>query len=88
MRVHVIISGSVQGVSFRFFVQTKAKSLGLTGWVKNTDSGHVEAEFEGDKQQIEKMLILCKEGSPSSTVANIDIKWKDDKHYNNFEIKY
>ncbi len=50
IRKHVIIKGRVQGVWFRATTQEHALSCGLTGWVKNTRDGNVEAVFEGEEE--------------------------------------
>ncbi len=76
-RVRVLISGKVQGVGFRYFTKLEAKLLGLNGWVKNLDSGKVEAVFEGDKKKVEKMLEWCEKGPPVSMVK--EIKEVEDK---------
>ena len=51
-----MISGRVQGVWFRANTKDKAEQLGLNGWVRNTTDGNVEAVFEGEQEQIKKML--------------------------------
>ncbi len=56
IRVHIFVSGKVQGVFFRSSTRDKAKHLGLTGWVRNLEDGRVEAVLEGDKEHIEKMV--------------------------------
>jgi len=88
-RIHVLISGRVQGVFFRQYTLEKAKELDLKGWVKNTQDGKVEAVFEGEKEKIEKMIEWLKIGSPWAKVENVDVKWEDFKgKFEDFEIKY
>jgi acylphosphatase len=72
--VHVVISGRVQGVWFRANTKQKAEELGLTGWVSNTIEGNVEAVFEGEEEQVNKMITWCYQGPPLSKVENIKIK--------------
>ena len=48
MVLHFLVKGRVQGVGFRWFVQREAAELGLRGWVKNTDQGHVEIVAAGE----------------------------------------
>ena len=57
VRAHIIFSGTVQGVGFRFTTQRHAQRIGLTGWVRNLPDGSVELMVEGPKQQIE---LLCR----------------------------
>ena len=71
----VIISGMVQGVSFRYFVASMAKKAGVSGWVRNTEDGKVEAVFEGDEDSVKKMVDSCRTGPPSSNVESIDVRW-------------
>ena len=73
-KVHVIIYGRVQGVWFRVSTKNKAEQLGITGWVRNTSDGNVEAVFEGDEKIIEKMLEWCNHGPPLAKVDNVEVK--------------
>ncbi len=56
IELYVLISGRVQGVWFRANTKNKADELGLSGWVKNTIDGKVEAVFEGDEKNIFNMI--------------------------------
>jgi len=88
-RVHVFVSGRVQGVFFRQTTLERAKNLGLTGWVRNTSDGRVEAVFEGEKEKIEKVLEWMRIGPPLAKVENLEIKWEDFKgEFEDFEIRY
>ena len=73
IRVHVYIAGRVQGVGYRYSTVQKAKNLGITGWVRNTHDGKVEAIFEGDENSVEEMIAWCKQGPPMSFVLNIEV---------------
>ena len=87
--VHVIISGRVQGVWFRANTKQKAEQLGLTGWVRNTLDGKVEAVFEGEEININKMIKWCNTGPPLAKVKNVDInKLSSTNNYDSFIIKY
>ncbi len=72
--LHVYISGRVQGVFFRASTQSKARQLNLTGWVKNTGDGGVEAYFEGDEAKIEEMHAWCRQGPPAAVVTNVEYR--------------
>jgi len=72
-RVHVIIGGRVQGVFFRMETQRAAESYQINGWVKNRPDGRVEAVFEGDSDQVGRMIQWCWKGSPMSRVDGVDI---------------
>jgi acylphosphatase len=70
-RVHVYISGRVQGVFFRAETQRTAKSFNLTGWVRNVVDGRVEAVFEGDEANVGKMIAWCHIGPPAARVEEV-----------------
>ena len=70
-RVHVTVSGRVQGVSFRDATRQEAERIGLTGWVRNTEDGKVEAVFEGDPDTVNQMVEWCKSGPSSADVEDV-----------------
>lgn len=70
-RVHVYISGRVQGVFFRAETQRTAKGFNLTGWVRNISDGRVEALFEGEDTNMDKMLDWCHIGPPAARVEKV-----------------
>jgi acylphosphatase len=84
--VKVIIYGKVQGVGFRNFVFLHAKKLNIKGYVKNNPDGTVEAVFEGDEDNINKMIELCKRGPERARVNKIDIRDIEINNYQDFKI--
>lgn len=76
LQAHVFITGFVQGVGFRAYVRSKAKKLGITGWVRNLADARVEAVFQGEKENIEKLVSLCKKGPFFSRVNEIVVDWE------------
>jgi len=72
-RVHVWITGRVQGVFFRAYTRDAAQLIGVTGWVRNLPDGRVEAVLEGEADKVEKMIEWCREGSPMSRVDRVDV---------------
>ena len=76
-RAHVLISGRVQGVWFRSSTKNIAEQFDLTGWVKNTSDGKVEAIFEGEEDNIIQMIKWCHKGPVNAKVDNIDIKYEN-----------
>ncbi|MFH0848576.1 MAG: acylphosphatase [archaeon] len=72
-RVHVYISGRVQGVFFRHHTMREATRLGVCGWVQNLPDGRVEAIFEGKEPDVNRMLGFCKTGPPGAGVENVEI---------------
>ena len=88
-RVHVFVSGRVQGVFFRAETQNKAISLNLTGWVRNVPDGRVEAVFEGEEDNINKMIDWCKEGPSFASVINVEVVEEPyTKEFENFRIRH
>ncbi len=65
---HFLVKGRVQGVGFRWFVHREAAEIGLRGWVKNTDEGHVEIVAAGDAEQLTELKAALHEGSRGSRV--------------------
>ncbi len=87
-RLHVRISGRVQGVGFRYAAYRQAESLGLTGWVRNLRDGSVEAEFEGSRATLDTMRSWCDEGPAFARVDAVTADWmEDDQGYSGFEIR-
>lgn len=74
-RARALISGRVQGVSFRYYTYHEALKLGLHGWVRNLWDGRVEAEFQGEKADIERMLEWCKHGPAAARVDLVEVDW-------------
>ncbi len=78
-RAHVYVNGRVQGVFFRAETANLAHRLDLAGWVRNTPDGRVEALFEGEKENVEKAVELCRRGPPGAHVSNLDVEWEEWK---------
>jgi acylphosphatase len=72
-RVHVVVSGRVQGVFFRVGCAREARARGVGGWVANRPDGAVEAVFEGPTDQVEALLGWCRAGPPSARVDEVVI---------------
>jgi acylphosphatase len=88
-RVHLIISGKVQGVWFRASTKEHAQNLHLTGWVRNLESGEVEAVFEGEESAIDEIITWCSSGPPLAEVDDITKKYEEYTHeFTDFKIQY
>lgn len=68
MVCHYLVKGRVQGVGFRWFVQREAAELGLRGWVRNTDDGHVEIIAAGEPDVLAELKVAVHKGSRGSRV--------------------
>jgi len=71
--VHVLISGTVQGVWFRAWTMQEAQARGLDGWVRNRRDGNVEAMFAGPPIQVDDMVRACHSGPPAAAVRNVSV---------------
>lgn len=87
--VRIVVYGRVQGVFFRAFALRQAKELGLTGYVRNLPGGVVEAQAEGERKQLEKLVKYLKVGPPTAEVERVETEWSEySGHYSGFVIKY
>lgn len=87
IRQHMKISGSVQGVGFRYRTKYAANGLGITGWVRNEWDGTVELEAQGTLEQINKMLTMVNQ-SPYIRIDGIDRKTiPTDIHETGFHVR-
>ena len=80
MKKHLIISGKVQGVGFRYWIQNLAINNNIVGWVKNKLSGDVEALIIGQEKKVQKLINQCKTGPSSATIQNIQINDYDQDY--------
>lgn len=88
-RAHVFVSGRVQGVFFRWETREQALKRNVKGWVRNLPDGRVEAVFEGEKGDVERMVEFCRRGPPGAKVSNVEVEWEEYKgEHEDFEIRY
>jgi acylphosphatase len=76
--VHVLISGTVQGVWFRAWTVEEARMRGLDGWVRNRRDGRVEAVFAGPAARVDDMLAACRQGPPAAEVEDVSVTPQTD----------
>ena len=87
-RVHVWVTGRVQAVGFRAFVQQNAMQIGVSGWVRNVGYDMVEAVAEGTKEQIEGFLQMVKRGPLGSRVDESREEWEQvTREFGAFRVK-
>ena len=88
-RVHVFVSGRVQGVAYRYFVERRAAEIPVTGWVRNLRDGRVEIVAEGEKIDLESFLRFLRQGPRMANVDDLDIVWEDYRgEYADFRIVF
>src|SRR3989338_1029245 len=73
IRMHILVSGRVQGVLFRQHARAKALELGLTGWAKNLLDGNVEIVVEGPKEKVEGFVAWARQGPSLARVDNVEM---------------
>ena len=73
-RIHLFISGRVQGVWYRASMSNEGARIGLNGWVRNLDDGRVEAVVEGSGDDIQEMIAWCRKGPPMARVDDIAVE--------------
>ncbi len=88
-RLHARVHGRVQGVNFRYYTTRTARRLGLTGWVANRRDGTVETVAEGPRSDLEQFLDFLHRGSPSASVQEVDVDWRDPSgEFDSFRVRY
>jgi acylphosphatase len=89
VRLHVIIEGDVQGVGYRNFVTENARSLGLTGWVRNRFDGSVEVLAEGPRSYLDVLIDALRQGPRSARVSEVRTEWLSAQgEFFEFKIRY
>ena len=88
-RAHISVKGVVQGVGFRAFVRDHAIELGVSGWVRNTTDGNLEAVFEGSRYKVMELVDLCRDGPRSSSVRELKVKWSEPTgEFGGFSVRF
>ena len=85
-RARVRVRGRVQGVFFRAETRTRARSLGLAGWVRNCPDGSVEAIFEGDRERVQSMVDWTRRGPSGASVEHVDVAWEEPAGEKGFAV--
>jgi len=84
--VHIIVSGVVQGVGFRFYTKEKADTLSVFGTVTNLPNGNVEIYAQAEKDPLNAFLIWCHDGPSSSRVDTLEYEFIESLDANDFSI--
>ena len=87
VRYRVLISGMVQGVSFRVACQRMAWQHGVAGWVRNLDDGRVEAVFEGPAGDVQRLLDWTRHGPRLAVVADVVVRAEQPEGLGSFSIR-
>ncbi len=91
-RVHLIVSGDVQGVGYRAWVLRYAQDKlnnRITGWVKNREDNTVELVAEGSRQDLEELVKQCQHGPEVAWVEKVEATWSHaTEEFSSFEVVY
>ena len=88
-RVHILVSGKVQGVFFRQALKVVAKKNNVLGWVRNLTDKRVEAVLEGDSQSVNLVIEWARIGPANSHVDDIEVSNEEFKNeFSVFEVLY
>ena len=89
VRVDATVTGLVQGVSFRWYIQRHAADLGLTGFVRNLSDGSVEFVAEGPRDSLDRLLDTARVGPAAAVVENVQANWgAATGEFSRFEIRF
>jgi acylphosphatase len=86
IRRRVTAHGRVQGVFFRDSTRDEAERRGVSGWVRNTSQGTVEAVFEGEPDDVEALVWFCREGPGSADVDRVDVDEEEPEGLRGFKV--
>jgi len=84
----VRVTGRVQGVFFRAWMQQQALELGVNGWVRNASDGSVEAHFEGDEAAIKALIDRLWHGPPSARVEAVEVQEARPEGFDRFSVRH
>lgn len=87
MALHIVVSGRVQGVGYRFFVRKNALLMGISGYVRNETNGDVTIVASGKPELLNELLRCCYQGPSGARVTNIEYTQVPDGDFSTFEIK-
>ena len=85
--MHVIVSGDVQGVGYRYTMRIVARDAGVAGWVRNRSDGTVEAEVEGPPAQVDEVLAWMAQGPPGARVDAANVTDADPVGERDFSVR-
>jgi acylphosphatase len=86
VRKHVVVHGRVQGVYFRDSVRRLAEQHRVAGWVRNTWEGTVEAVFEGEPADVERLVEFCRKGPRGAAVERLEVSDESPENLEAFRV--
>jgi acylphosphatase len=87
--IYAIVTGKVQGVRYRDYVQVSATALGLSGWVQNLQDGSVAVCAQGLQEELKSLVEHLHEGSLQAKVEGVSVEWRTTKRQgDDFSIRF
>lgn len=87
-QLRAVVHGRVQGVGFRATTISRARALGLRGWVRNQYDGTVETVAVGEKALLDQFLAFLHEGPPAARVEYVNTHWSETvEQFPNFDMR-
>jgi acylphosphatase len=80
------VTGRVQGVSFRWYTQEQARSLGVAGWVRNEVDGSVRLHAEGEDEAVEALVAWCHHGPGTAKVDHVAVREASPERATGFTV--
>lgn len=84
--IRLYIEGTVQGIFFRQFIKENAERNNVKGFVRNLEDGRVEVFIEGDIENVDKMIELCRKGPRHAKIDNVEIKEEKVQDFKEFKL--
>ena len=84
--IRIYITGTVQGVFFRGFVKENAERYNVKGFIRNLEDGRIEIFLEGNVNDVNKVLELCKKGPKNSIIRNVEVNNERFQDFKNFKV--
>jgi acylphosphatase len=86
-RVHVFVSGDVQGKGFKEAIKSKADEQSVVGWVRDLSDGRIEAVIEGPRDEVYRVVGLCRAGPNGARVDGVQVDREPPKNERTFKLK-
>ncbi|PYE54919.1 acylphosphatase [Deinococcus yavapaiensis] len=86
MRMTALISGTVQGVGYRRYVQRHALDLAVAGYAENLSDARVEVVAEGAREDLDRLLHWIRRGPPHASVDHVDVQWSEETGLSGFYV--
>jgi acylphosphatase len=86
--VQAHVTGRVQGVSFRWYTQERARALGVAGWVRNEPDGSVLVHAEGDPEAVDALVDWCRTGPALARVSGVAVREASPTGATAFDVRY